>query len=57
MLMETHRYNVGQKVILNGKEAIVEGIGFNINKKPLYKVGELWYFEEELEEWFPPCPV
>ena len=55
--METHRYNVGQKVILNGKEAIVEGIGFNINKKPLYKVGELWYFEEELEEWFPPCPV
>ena len=49
--MRTHKYQIGQKVILKGEEVIVEGIGININKKPIYKVGG------ELEEWYPPCPL
>lgn len=55
--MGTHKYQIGQKVILKGEEVTVEGCGININKKPIYKVGELWYFEDELEEWYPPCPL
>ena len=55
--MRTHKYQIGQKVILKDKEVTVEGIGININKKPIYRVGELWYFEDELEEWYPPCPL
>lgn len=51
------KYSIGQKAILKGKEVTVEGCGININKKPIYKVGGLWYFEDELEEWYPPCPL
>ena len=34
-MMGTHKYQIGQKVILKDKEVTVEGIGININKKPI----------------------
>lgn len=56
--METnHKYKAGERVILDGKEATIERVGININKLPIYKIGEQWYHERELTEWFPPCPV
>lgn len=53
----SHKYKVGEKVLLNGHEVTIEQTGININKQPLYRIGELWYKENELEEWFPPCPL
>lgn len=52
-----HRYKVGEKVLLKGKEVTIERTGANINKLPIYKIGEVWYRETELEDWCPPCPV
>jgi len=52
-----HKYKVGDVVMLGGREATIECLGININKLPIYKIGELWYHERELEEWYPPCPV
>lgn len=52
-----HKYKVGEKVLLKGKEVTIERTGVNINKLPIYKIGELWYRETELEDWWPPCPV
>lgn len=56
--METnHKFKAGERVILNGKEVTIERVGVNINKEPLYKIGEQWYKEAEIEKWYPPCPV
>lgn len=52
-----HKYKVGEKVLLNGKEVTIERVGVNINKLPLYKIGEQWHKEDELKPWYPPCPV
>lgn len=52
-----HKYKVGEKVILNNKEVTITQVGKNINLLPIYKIGEQWYHERELTEWFPPCPV
>ena len=51
-----HRYKVGEKVILDGEEVVIEQTGININGLPLYKVCSQWYREDELEAWYPPCP-
>jgi hypothetical protein len=56
--METnHKFKAGERVILNGKEVTIERVGVNINKEPLYKIGEQWHKEDELQPWYPPCPV
>lgn len=52
-----HKYKVGEKVILNNKEVTIERVSENINKLPIYKIGEQWYKEYELQPWYPPCPV
>lgn len=52
-----HKYKVGEKVLLQGQEVTIERTGVNINKLPIYKIGEVWYHERELEDWYPPCPV
>jgi hypothetical protein len=52
-----HKYKVGDKVLLHGKEVTIERTGVNINKLPIYKIGGVWRFEHELEDWYPPCPV
>ena len=52
-----HKYKVGDIVILNNKEVTITQVGKNINLLPIYKIGEQWYHERELTEWFPPCPV
>ena len=56
--METnHKFKAGERVILDGKEVSIERVGENINKLPLYKIGEQWHKEDELKLWYPPCPV
>lgn len=57
MKTTVHRYKAGDRVMLRGQEAVVESTGININRLPVYKIGEVWYFERELEDWYPPCPV
>lgn len=52
-----HKYKVGEKVQLQGQEVTIERTGVNINKLPIYKIGEQWYKEYELQPWYPPCPV
>ncbi len=52
-----HKYKVGEKVILNNKEVTITQVGKNINLLPIYKIGEQWYKEDELQPWYPPCPV
>ncbi len=52
-----HKYKVGDIVILNNKEVTITQVGKNINLLPIYKIGEQWYKEDELQPWYPPCPV
>lgn len=52
-----HKYKVGEKVILDGEEVVIEQTGININKMPIYKINGQWYHEHELEDWWPECPV
>ncbi len=54
---DTHKFRVGDKVLLNGQEVTIEGTGKNINKLPVYMIKGQWYHESELAEWYPPCPV
>lgn len=55
--MSNHKYQAGERVLLAGKEVTIERVGENINKVPLYKIGEQWHKEDELKPWYPPCPV
>lgn len=53
-----HEFEVGEKVILvNGKEAVIEALGYNLNGQPVCKVCEVWKLESEIDHWYPPCPV
>lgn len=52
-----HKYKVGEKVLLHGKEVVIERTGININRLPIYMIGVQWYHERELQDWYPPCPV
>lgn len=53
-----YKFEVGERVMmLNGTEGVIVAIGKNINHLPLYKIGEQWYFEHQIEKWYPPCPV
>lgn len=52
-----HKFEAGDRVLLDGEEVTVARVGININKRPIYKIGEQWYQESELKEWFPPCPL
>lgn len=51
-------FDIGERVMmLNGKEGVIVALGTNINGLPLYKIGEQWYMEHQIEKWYPPCPV
>ena len=51
------KFKAGERVILAGKEVTIERVSVNINKQPLYKIGEQWHKEDKIEKWYPPCPV
>lgn len=44
----SHRYEIGQPVLYQGREVKIENRGFNINKWPVYQVNGTWVFESEL---------
>lgn len=53
-----YKFEIGERVMmLNGSEGVIVALGININKLPLYKIGERWYMEHQIEKWYPPCPV
>ena len=53
-----YKFEIGERVMmLNGSEGVIVALGININKLPLYKIGEQWYMEHQIEKWYPPCPV
>lgn len=51
------KYKVGEKVLLNGKESVIEQTGISLNHQPLYKIDDLWHKERDITKWYPPCPV
>ena len=46
--MMSHRYQVGQSVLYQGREVKIENRGVNINKWPVYQVEGTWVLESEL---------
>lgn len=46
--MMSHRYQVGQPVLYQGREEKIENRGVNINKLPVYQVNGTWVREDEL---------
>ena len=44
----SHRYQVGQPVLYQGREVKIENRGVNINKLPVYQVNGTWVREDEL---------
>ena len=46
--MMSHRYQVGQPVLYQGRAVTIEKRGVNINKWPVYQVEGTWVFEHEL---------
>lgn len=53
-----YKFEIGERVMmLNGSEGVITALGKNINWLPLYKIGEQWYTENQIEKWYPPCPV
>lgn len=50
-------YEVGERVVLAGKEHVVEARSHNYNGKVVYKLSGNWYYETEIERFVPPCPV
>ena len=53
----TNKFGVGEKVMLSGREVLVEAMSRNVNGVPVYKIGGRWHREVELEKWYPQCPV
>lgn len=55
---QLYKFEVGERVmLLNGKEGTIVSLSRNINGLPIYKIGEIWYTENQIEKWYPPCPV
>lgn len=50
----SHRYEVGQRVLYQGRAVTIEKRGVNINKWPVYQVDGTWVHEKELT---PPPPI
>ena len=46
--MNSHRFEVGQPVLYQGREVKIENRGVNINKLPVYQVNGTWVREDEL---------
>ena len=46
--MMSHRYQVGQPVLYQGREVKIENRGVNINQLPVYQVNGTWVREDEL---------
>ena len=46
--MMSHRYQVGQPVLYQGREVKIENSGVNINKLPVYQVEGTLVREDEL---------
>ena len=44
----SHRFEVGQSVLFQGREVKIEKRGVNINKRPVYQVNGTWVREDEL---------
>ena len=44
----SHRYEIGQLVLYQGREVKIENRGVNINKWPVYQVEGTWVREDEL---------
>lgn len=58
MEKKRHEFQVGERVMLvNGKEAVIEALGYNINGLPVCKVSGVWRLEHEIDHCYPPCPV
>ena len=44
----SHRFEVGQPVLYQGREVTIENRGVNINQLPVYQVEGTWVLESEL---------
>jgi hypothetical protein len=47
-MFSSHRYQVGQPVMYQGRVVEIEKRGININQLPVYQVEGTWVREEEL---------
>ena len=47
-MFSSHRYQVGQPVMYQGRVVEIENRGVNINKWPVYQVEGTWVREHEL---------
>ena len=47
-MSSSHRFEVGQSVLYQGREVKIENRGVNINKWPVYQVEGTWVLESEL---------